>query len=292
MSGRRRQSIYLYLKADFGRAAGVVGPGVATVYNCCSSGETTSMRQMRWFGPMLLGSIALFSAAASAAKPSSPIPVTTLVEDVQGALTFQLQSDQAGTYVNGASSVTSIITTAPGDTHAAGDYYMATGSQKRNPRQIYLNFSQPTPTGGNLSGGQPNIFKAGLFPDGILKVNCDLDGVDLRTLPAQTNGVPTVVTCPLAISFNAGGGAYTLHMNPGITPAGSVLFPETDYVKITCMAGGSGVCTEFRLDPNGTYNVNGNAVAANVARLVPGEDTVPTTSLGDYYFSFEIVVMR
>jgi hypothetical protein len=81
-------------------------------------------------------------------------------------------------------------------------------------------------------------------------------------------------------------------MNPGITPAGSVLFPETDYVKITCMAGGSGVCTEFRLDPNGTYNVNGNAVAANVARLVPGEDTVPTTSLGDYYFSFEIVVMR
>lgn len=251
------------------------------------------MRHTRWFGPALFVSLSLFGAAVLA-KPSTPVPVTTMVEDLalSVAPSLQLQSDQGGTYVNGASSVTSIITTAPGDTHAAGDFFMATGMPRKNPRRLYLNFSQPTPTTGNLTGGPANFFPAGLFSDGMLKANCDLAGVNLLTLPATTNGAPTAVTCPLAIGFSANGSLYSVHMNPGITPSGNVLFPETDYVKLTCMAGGAGVCTEFRLDPNSTYTINGSTVSANVARLCAGQDTVPTTCFGDYYFSFEVLVMR
>lgn len=250
------------------------------------------MRKTGWLGTTLLGSFALLSTVVLA-KPSSPIPVTTMVEDLalSVAPSLQLQSDQRGTYVNGASGVISVITTAPGYTHRAGDFYMDTGTAGKSPRLIYINFSQPTPTGGNLTGGQANVFPAGLYA-GFLKANCDLTGVDLRTLPAQTNGVPTVVTCPFDISFTVSRATYILAMNPGITPSGAVQFPETNNAQITCMAGGTGVCTEFRFDPSGTYSANGSNVEANVARLIQADGSIVTADLGDYYISFEVVVMK
>ena len=251
------------------------------------------MRRTQRFGTALAVTCAVLGAVL-VAKPSSPIPVTSLIQDLAAGVSpsLQIQSDQKGTYVNGVDSVLSIITTAPGYTHAAGDWYLDAPGGKRTPRLFKLDFSQPTPTEGNLTGGQPNIFPAGLY-SGYLKANCDLTGVNLLTLPAQTNGGATVVTCPLAVVFTSNGTLYSVHMNPGITTTGAVEFPETNYMQVTCIYPSTGTCSQFRFDPSGTYTpVGGPTRQANVVRLVPGDGENPVSNLGDYYMSFEIVVMR
>lgn len=238
------------------------------------------MRKTLWFGTVLLGSMTLLGAGMLAAPGPAPIPVTTLISDTVpfGGPTLQLQSDQGGTYVNNALDVTSVITTAPGLTHRAGDFVMETGTGKKAPRRLFISFADP------VAGSPANHFPAGLYA-GFLKANCDLQGVDLRTLKSGA-----VVSCPLAIGFTGPDGqAYALHMNPGPTTDNDIVqFPETNFATITCTGSSNGTCTTFTIDPSGVNN----GAPANVARLVLGQGNVPTSTIGDYYLSFEITVMR
>jgi hypothetical protein len=88
-------------------------------------------------------------------------------------------------------------------------------------------------------------------------------------------------------------------MNPGMTTNGTVQWPETDYMKVTCIFPSSGTnpCSEWTFEPNGIYIAPDMTVKErNVTKLtlvVAGQHgAVTEVNHGDFYFSFQIVLMK
>lgn len=228
------------------------------------------------------------SGAGLRAKPATPVPVTSELSDFDSGVapSLQIQSDQKGTYANGTQAL-SVITTAPGDAHAAGDWVLDT-TLKRSSRRIYLNFGQPIP-GSAPNGGDPPALPSGLYTASI-KANCDLEGTNLLTMTASS-----VATCPVAIVFTLSGATYSLHMNPGVTTNGIVQWPETNDAKVTCVfpTSGTAPCSEWKFEPSASYTTTGGAIAeGSRAKLLLGTANDNGVDQGDYNFSFLFLVMK
>ena len=61
----------------------------------------------------------------------------------------------------------------------------------------------------------------------------------------------TTASCPLLVLFEYNGGFYRLHMNPGLTTGGTVQYPETTYMTVTCTNGGiTHLCSGWTFGPS------------------------------------------
>jgi hypothetical protein len=224
------------------------------------------------------------------AKPASPVSVTSLVQDLATGVAprLQIQSDQLGAYKNGTGLI-SIISTGAGqgvDINGAGDWQLDSWIAK-GTRTFYLDFGQPI-AGSGPTGGDPIAVPSGRYIANLL-ANCDLAGSNLLTQPAGS-----VANCPLTVEFEYSGSQYRLHMNPGITTNGTIRWPETDYMKVTCIFPSTGAkpCAQWTLEPSGTYIAPDMTVkernVTNLSKVVSGVEM----SQGDFYFSFQFVIMN
>jgi hypothetical protein len=108
--------------------------------------------------------------------------------------------------------------------------------------------------------------------------------------------VGATVNCPLAIFFSDSGNDYFLQMNPVV---GADVFPETDYVNVTCNGAVNSRCNNWTIAPNGAKGRCATAdcsLKQNVARLslrvpVKGKSGSWTTAnQGDFYVTFSMGV--
>jgi hypothetical protein len=229
------------------------------------------------------------AAASQKPQPRADLPVTSAITDYIDVtddtgsvqrIFMQVRSDGAGGYTN-SSSVESIIQ------GASGDWYLTTNSTTRH---VFLDFSKPIPATGPNGGSPVAPFSSALISARLVS-KCHLYNNDMFTIP-----VGTTVNCPLSILFSDGGNDYLLQMNP---VAGGYVFPETDYVKVTCNGAANSQCNNWTIVPDGT---RGGCVTAdcslkqNVARLnkmvtIKGKSGfVNPVNQGDFYLAFVIGV--
>ena len=210
-------------------------------------------------------------------KGPSPIPATSNVYDSDPAVApaLQIQSDQMGPYgtYDSATGDASIISTATGQdqTNAAGDWWVGPSGT----RSIYLDFTQCILS---CSGSNP---PSGRYSYTSLIGNCDLAGVNLLNMP---NG--STASCPLTVLFEYNSGLYRLHMNPGLTTEGTVKYPETNYMTVTCTNGGiTHLCSAWTFGPSA--GTPGNSFNQTVlTQLITKGKSQTENILGYYNFSF------
>ena len=226
-------------------------------------------------------SITVFAQHGSSKGPS-PIQATSNIYDADPSVApaLQIQSDQQGAYgtYDKALGDASIISTATGQdqTNAAGDWWVGPSGT----RSIYLDFSQPIP-GSGPGGADPVAPPSGRYAYTSLIGNCDLAGVNLLNMP---NG--STASCPLTVLFEYNGGLYRLHMNPGLTTAGVIKYPDTNYMTVTCTNGGiTHLCSAWTFGPSaGTPGSMTNRTV--LTQLVTKGRTQTEEILGYYDFSF------
>jgi hypothetical protein len=220
-------------------------------------------------------------SAVLLAAPPGDLPVTSIISDYDSGVapSLQIQSDQQGVYRN-TKDVQSII-------QKGGDWELDTAYSRFSTRAVALDFSQP------IAGSGPNGGSPVAPPSGPYKVRfiskCHLYGSNMLTLAANVT-----TNCPLHLTFNAAGTAYKIQMNP---VAGASVYPETNYVNVTCIFADSGSpCSQWKIWPSGTYvAADGTVYQRNVAKLVKTVTSKGQTvdvNQGDFYFSFLILVMN
>lgn len=202
---------------------------------------------------------------ASAQKPpkgDSNVPATTAIFDAAADTSpYRIQSDQLGSYSNGVNSVVSII-------QGIGDWELDT---KASPvRRVYIDFGDPA------SAGAAAPFGSAWVPTRFIS-KCTDRGFRVRDMAlGQTRD------CPLATSFDFGGNAYRITMNP-------VNFATTNYVSWTCLATANGRCTGWVVNP-GVVQPSGELKARGQLIKIGTSRKDPDQLLGEFYFSFKISV--
>jgi hypothetical protein len=186
------------------------------------------------------------------------VPVTATVADG-----LAIASDGLGDYAD-ADGVKSIITNTGVwtlDTH-----------QFVTTRGIRLSFADPV--AGTGPGGADPVPPASDLYHAWLYSSCNHFGVNPQTMSSGE-----VVTCPMAVVFEAGGNEYILHMNGNN-------HPETDPVNFVCTAGTP--CTSWRIEPSGSGLTN---VARLSIRTTEKGKTI-VVPLGNFRISFAIALER
>ncbi|HWJ12635.1 MAG TPA: hypothetical protein VNS10_02770 [Gemmatimonadaceae bacterium] len=216
---------------------------------------------------------------AIAARSGSPNPRTVPVTSVVGDdPSFQIRSDGLGSYKNSSALQSEIQASTTGD-------WVLDSYTNNSPRMIYLDFSRPI-AGSGVNGGSPVAIPSGYYKFHMIS-KCHLTGNDFLTiLPGHT------VQCPLRIGqIFVGTRQYGITMNSGVTSAGEVSWPETNYADVTCNST-AGTCANWTLTPSGT---DPNGSPANVAVLIEtitsgthGKTTTTDVKQGDFYLSFKI----
>ena len=219
-------------------------------------------------------------SGALATQASSPSTAHTVyvTSAIANDATFQINSDGLGAYTN-SSTLDSEIQ------GATGDWVLDSYTPRNGTRTVYLGFSRP------IAGSGPGGGDAVSIPSGYYKFHmiskCHLTGNDFLTiLPGHT------VQCPLRIGqIFVGTRQYGITMNSGVTSAGEVSWPETNYADVTCNST-AGTCANWTLTPSGT---DPNGSPANVAVLIEtitsgthGKTTTTDVKQGDFYLSFKI----
>jgi hypothetical protein len=232
------------------------------------------------------------AAAFQKPQPRADLPVTSTVSDYADVtdstgtsqrIWMQVRSDAAGVYTNN-SDVESIIQ------GVSGDWYL---TDLTSARHVFLDFSKPIPGTGPNGGPPTSPFSSALIGARLVS-KCHLYNNDMFTIP-----VGATVNCPLGILFSVSGNDYLLQMNP---VAGEYVFPETDYVNVTCIgAGANSQCNNWTIAPNAfrggcvTPDCAGS-VKQNVARLnkmvpIKGRSgSVTPVNQGDFYVAFSISI--
>jgi hypothetical protein len=221
--------------------------------------------------------VALCSAVPVFAAPAKDLPVTSIFSEYAAdiAPSLQIQSDQAGAYVN-SKSLSSVI-------QPIGAWEMDASSSTRS---VYLGFTQPIP-GSGPGGGAPVAVPSDRYHVRAIS-KCNANGYNMLTLAAGAT-----ITCPLHLAFTYNGTSYAVQMNPGVSPNG--VFPETNYANVTCIfpTSGSNPCSQWKLTPSGTYTAaDGTLKYRNVGVLLKYSSYHGQTIAevqGDFYFSFQIL---
>ena len=72
-------------------------------------------------------------------------------------------------------------------------------------------------------------------------------------------------------------------------------FPTTNYATVTCIypASGTSACSQWKVTPSGTYIAADNTVTyRNVAKLLENPTSSNPIDHGDFYVSFEILIVE
>jgi hypothetical protein len=237
-----------------------------------------------WTGRTWIVALALCSVVSLPvlAARTTDVPVSTIVSDYAAdiAPALQIQSDQLGTYTN-SKALVSVIQ------GSSGDWTLSTGSSNRT---VYLDFSQPV-AGSGPGGGNPVGLPSGLYSVHLIS-KCHLYGNSMFTLaPGAT------MNCPFHVgSITYNGGTYGIEMDPYTAANGP--FPETGYADVSCIvpSSGSGPCSQWKITPHDGYLApDGTFQYRTVGKLLEyttkrGKTVV--TDLGDFYFSFQILVLN
>jgi len=214
-------------------------------------------------------------AAHSGSPNPRTVPVTSIVGDDPS---FQIRSDGHGSYKNSSALQSEIQASTTGD-------WVLDSYTNNSSRMIYLDFSRP------IAGSGPNGGSAVAIPSGYYKFHviskCHLTGNDFLTIaPGHT------VQCPLRVGqIFVGTRQYGITMNAGVTSAGKVSWPETNYANVTCNSI-AGTCANWTLTPSAS---DPSGSPANVAVLIEtitsgthGKTTTTDVKQGDFYMSFRI----
>jgi len=236
---------------------------------------------------LVLIAIAMATAALGKGQPPSNLSVTTDFSstDASGAIT-DLQSDGLGSYSDGVSGVSNILTTNGYNHQIWGDWQF--DALNSTARTVNISFANPIqPANGGTAVPNP--------PFTIKNVIAHVE--DKCTQISNGNGgwnnmyqmtAKQVFQCPLITHFfDSNGFEYRIYSGPNWEP-------ETTYVQVTCNTVASdGGCNDWNIDPIPSgYDVNGNPIPGkNVGRLVYFGKRV-TVNDGDYYFRLHFHITR
>ena len=206
---------------------------------------------------------------AQGGKPKPDLPVTSTLND-SGSVTpdpgtnYRLQSDGAGSYHNGVSSVESII-------QGIGDWVMDTAASAS--RSVLVDFRDPV--AGSSTFNAP--FNWQLVHARLIS-KCSAVGVNYTTIALNAT-----VNCPLHAVFSFGGASYRLTMNPLNDAASS-------FVNVTCgSTDASGKCNRWTIAPITQADTSVRSIAVLLRDTTVKRKTT-TTNLGYFYMTFQIGV--
>lgn len=223
------------------------------------------------------------TVASQRPQPDLNVPATSTIADyidLTQRIWMQIRSDGAA-YAN-TNNVQSVV--------FDGDLILDT---KASTRHVFLDFSKPIP-GTGPNGGAPVAPFTSALVLARLTDECFRYNTNMFNMTAGST-----INCPLAIFFSDSGNNYFLQMNP---VTGAYVFPETDYVNITCNGAANSQCNNWTIKPD--VNGKGGCVTTdclgslkqNVARLsqlVPVRGKSGSTTAvnqGDFYVAFSIGV--
>lgn len=191
--------------------------------------------------------------------------VTSTIENGTTNSPYRIKSDGLGAYLNGTSSVVSII-------QGIGDWELNTKSSKT--RKVFFDFRDPVTT----STQTPNApFQTALTPTRFIS-KCTQVGIKLQDLMLNQT-----VLCPLAISLDYGGATYAVRMNP-------TNYAETDWVQWTCTSAVSGKCNGWLLEPSVVQSNGERKVKGQLLKISTTKGQTVETPRGVFYFSFRMTL--
>ena len=211
-----------------------------------------------------------------AGRPLSDTSVTTSFVGF-GVDTFpamRLQSDQLGPYVN-SSTVLSHI-------QSYGDFELITNSASTPTRKVLFDFRDPIP--GSAPGG---LDPTPPFPYQTMPARLICKGGAYTTDMQSMYGLGTIGYCALSPSFHLPDGTtYRIDMG---TPS----FTGTQPALITCVrVDSTSKCNQWKLEPSA---MQADGEIKNIGRLMKTTPAKPKdihASVGDFYFSFTIDVVK
>lgn len=215
---------------------------------------------------ILFAAALLFSSMADnyteAAPPAKNTPATTTFQSSDGTGTFlRLQGDGLGSYLNGVSSVSSII-------QAIGDWEIDTKSSPT--RKAYIDFGDPI-----VPGDTTAPFPSAMVPFRMIS-KCLDSGIKMQSFTLNQT-----VNCPLSLTFSYGGLDYAVRMN--------TVNVGTDLVKWTCLATNAGKCTSWVMTPSAIQATGERKNKGQLIRLAINKQN-PEKTLGMFYFAFQVNV--
>lgn len=225
---------------------------------------------------MFVAGLTIGSAAAQ--KPSGDTPATSLIDGAgvyadPTVANYRVQSDQRGPYKNGIDSVSSIIQTNRGQN--TGDWTVSTLTSAARALIVDLRDAVP-----GTNATPPFSYLE--VPTRIIVKGHETSSTSF----GRMIGLGATILAPMTVRFEFDRSSYRLNMDPN--PASFLLFPGTDYVRVTCTGvvdpsnPSQSQCNEWRVEPSVTQSDGQLKNKARLTRLSNKGDV----TLGDYYMSF------
>ena len=226
------------------------------------------------------------AALAFARTTLSNLPITTtLVSADNSGTTTDIQSDGLGSYYDGVDADTSFLTTNGYNGIVWGDWQFGTLNSTNRKVSISLVNSISVANGGTATPNPPFTIKNVIahIEDKCTMFNYSI----LRMSAGQT------LLCPAVVHFyDSNGNDFHIYL-------ASNVYPETNYVQVSCNTVASDGCNDWFIDPIPPgYDANGNPIAGMaIGRLVGppifgrGKNATDGNQ-GDYYFRFHFHLTR
>ncbi len=224
----------------------------------------------------------LVATVAFAGKPTSDLPVTTYLADVDATSTaYYVQSDDGGAYQNGVSNVTSILVGNGYNGIVDGDWRLdKLSSTSRTFRVSFeqANAVQPGDPGYQAPANPP--YWGTEYLAARMENKCTQDNHDMLTTKAGDS-----FQCVMIIRLPASSGVYRLIM-------GKTWYSETDDVQVSCNSADSGGCNDWFIDPIPVVNPDGSTSPGKARARLNFYVRNNITDDGDFYLTFHIHVTR
>ena len=223
------------------------------------------------------------ATAAFAAKPVSDLPVTAYLADYDTSNTpYCVQSDAFGAYLNGVSSVSSILV-ANGYNHITwGDWRLDLSTSTARTARITFSTANAVQPGdpGYLAPANPPFWGT-QFEAARMENKCTQDNHDMLTMKAGDS-----FQCVMIIRLpGPNSGYYRLYM-------GRTWYSETDDVQVSCNSANSAGCNDWFIDPIPVVNPDGTTSPGRARARLNLDVRNSTTDDGDFYLTFHIHVTR
>jgi hypothetical protein len=222
------------------------------------------------------------SSGGTAAKPSSDLPVTTIIQDVDGSgLPGDISSDGGGPYSDGSGGVSSVLLANAYNNLTHGDWkFLAPTIRKIGRTFDQADAVPPTDISHYIAPANPPFWGTQALP-GKLQLKCTNENKSMLTMTAGAS-----FTCGLLTDFTTTDGIdYGLQMAPVVNG-----FSETTPVQVICNGTDSVGCKDWIVEPI----AGGQAVARLVHRVATGNGRGGTTQVidGDFYLRFRVHITR
>jgi hypothetical protein len=218
-----------------------------------------------------LGLMVSAQSVLAGPPPSNVAVVSTLNGgETPESPVYRVQSDALGNYVNGVSSVLSLIYSS------SGDWTLDT---QTGSRKIRVDLTDPVPNSGAsapfatalVSGGRIVGHSSQNFSGGFLAMR----------------GLNSSILAPLSVRFNYAGRMYALRMNPQNHPG-------TDWTRYTCIEvldpanPSTSLCKKWSAVPAGINNTESKNIA-HFEDITSGKSPI---AKGRFYINFDFTFSR